>query len=332
MIVEEIAYASSGRFGGLLDLSGFKDESHSDSWDYSEFVRSYAVYLGEKVRVMVAEEEEFDKNADTVLHKVRKLQVLLDRIVRCRPAGVARFNRIVIAALYLVVIDSFEIYGDLCERLSSILDGFPELGFESSAVALELYVKAARQIDGLFEYYGVCRDVGVGDSVGYPEVNRISDDLLKSLEEFLKAKLSLSSEVEKAEISNQSGVTKESIWMLPPPPAMDHEIVTGDLIDLNGMDLSVFSESESDHRPSEGGTHVESGIEAGKGGGGDWELALVESARDLAKEREKLSGRFEFEDPFMASLGVPPPTYVQMADMEKQQKLLVQEQQLLAAV
>ncbi|KAG5033029.1 hypothetical protein JHK82_016596 [Glycine max] len=34
------------------------------------------------------------------------------------------------------------------------------------------------------------------------------------------------------------------------------------------------------------------------------------------------------QDPFAASLTVPPPSYVQIADMERKQHLLVQEQQL----
>jgi hypothetical protein len=35
-------------------------------------------------------------------------------------------------------------------------------------------------------------------------------------------------------------------------------------------------------------------------------------------------------DPFAASLAVPPPSYVQMAEMERKQQLLVQEQQMWA--
>jgi hypothetical protein len=34
------------------------------------------------------------------------------------------------------------------------------------------------------------------------------------------------------------------------------------------------------------------------------------------------------QDPFAASLSVPPPSYVQIAEMERKQHLLVQEQQL----
>ncbi|XP_073525613.1 uncharacterized protein [Phyllobates terribilis] len=226
-IREEIAYASSGRFSGFLDLLGFKDESYPESLDYSEFVRSYGDYLGQKVRSMNTDEEDSKRD----FGKVKRLQGLLDRVLRCRPVGVARSNKIVIAALHLVVVDSFEVYGDLCESLSLILDEFPDLGFERSAFAFELYVKAAKQIDALYEYYGACRDVGVGNSVGYPEVKKISNDLIKSLEEFLKVKLEVSTE---AETTSRSGVKEEeeSIWMLPPPlPAMD-EIVTGDLIDF----------------------------------------------------------------------------------------------------
>ena len=38
----------------LAGLSSFKDDSSPDTWDYSGFVRVYAAYLDEKVRVASA--------------------------------------------------------------------------------------------------------------------------------------------------------------------------------------------------------------------------------------------------------------------------------------
>jgi hypothetical protein len=120
---------------------------------------------------------------------------------------------------------------------------------------------------------------------------------------------------------------------------------------------------------------------AAEAGKADWELALVETASNLSKQKATLGGGFDplllngmydqgmvrqhvgtaqlsggsassvalpgpgngttpvlalpapdgtvqavNQDPFAASLCVPPPSYVQMADMEKKQQLLVQEQ------
>lgn len=47
-IGEEIMYASR-RGTRVLNMSGFRDEAHSNSWDHSSFVRTYASYLDEKL-------------------------------------------------------------------------------------------------------------------------------------------------------------------------------------------------------------------------------------------------------------------------------------------
>nr|XP_010911081.1 putative clathrin assembly protein At2g25430 [Elaeis guineensis] len=121
---------------------------------------------------------------------------------------------------------------------------------------------------------------------------------------------------------------------------------------------------------------------AAEPGKADWELALVETASNLVKQKATLGGGFDplllngmydqgavrqhvnaqmstgsassvalpglgqkttpvlalpapdgtvetiGQDPFAASLSYPPPSYVQMADMEKKQQWLVQEQQM----
>ncbi|GAB4828260.1 hypothetical protein Ancab_035172 [Ancistrocladus abbreviatus] len=55
---EEILYAF-GKGGRMLNLLGFKDEAHSNSWDHMEFVRMYAMYLDEKINFIVSEKKNF---------------------------------------------------------------------------------------------------------------------------------------------------------------------------------------------------------------------------------------------------------------------------------
>lgn len=137
--------------------------------------------------------------------------------------------------------------------------------------------------------------------------------------------------------------------------------------------------------PSNGQPEVTSAWQnpAAEPGKADWELALVETASNLANQKAALGGGLDplllngmydqgmvrqhvstanlsggsassvalpgpgktttpvlalpapdgsvqpvNQDPFAASLTIPPPSYVQMADMEKKQHLLVQEQQV----
>ncbi|KAK9945992.1 hypothetical protein M0R45_011479 [Rubus argutus] len=196
-----------------------------------------------------------------------------------------------------------------------------------------------------------------------------------------------------------------------PPPAPDPEpqpkpqpVVQQDLVDLrdngvsgdnqgNNMALALFAGPAANGNangsweafPSDGQPQVTSAWEnpAAEPGKADWELALVETASNLANQKAAMGGGLDplllngmydqgivrqhvstaqlsggsassvalpgpgkgatpvlalpapdgtvmavNQDPFAASLTIPPPSYVQMADMEKKQHLLVQEQQV----
>ncbi|GFP83325.1 probable clathrin assembly protein at4g32285 [Phtheirospermum japonicum] len=51
---QEIMYATR-RGTRLLNLSDFRDEAHSSSWDHSAFVRTYALYLDQRLELMAYE-------------------------------------------------------------------------------------------------------------------------------------------------------------------------------------------------------------------------------------------------------------------------------------
>ncbi|KAI4339743.1 hypothetical protein MLD38_024652 [Melastoma candidum] len=54
VICEEIMFATR-RGVRLLNMSDFRDEAHSSSWDHSAFVRTYAMYLDQKLELMAYE-------------------------------------------------------------------------------------------------------------------------------------------------------------------------------------------------------------------------------------------------------------------------------------
>ncbi|KAF2310628.1 hypothetical protein GH714_015696 [Hevea brasiliensis] len=66
---EEIVYATR-RGMRVLNMSDFRDEAHSHSWDHAAFVRFYAMYLDEKVEFAFSEqklkaiERKFDEGYD----------------------------------------------------------------------------------------------------------------------------------------------------------------------------------------------------------------------------------------------------------------------------
>uniref|UniRef100_A0A7N0ZSS0 ENTH domain-containing protein n=1 Tax=Kalanchoe fedtschenkoi TaxID=63787 RepID=A0A7N0ZSS0_KALFE len=350
--------------------------------------------------------------------RMSHLQRLLDRFLACRPTGLARNCRMVLIALYPVVKESFQLYADICEVLAVLLDKFFDMEYEDSVKAYEAYAGTARQIDDLIAFYGWCKDTGVARSSEYPEVQRITGKLLETLEEFLRDRLKRQKNPEKIQeappvLQEEEPVldmneikalpAPESYAPPPPPPAPKPEPqvpqVTGDLVDLrddsvsandqgNQLALALFAGPPTNGSweafPSNGQPEVTSAWQtpAAEPGKADWELALVESASNLARQKPALGGGLDplllngmydqgivrqhvstaqltggsassvampgpksstpvlalpapdgtvqtvGQDPFAASLTIPPPSYVQMADMEKKQVLLTQEQLL----
>ncbi|KAJ4779269.1 ENTH/ANTH/VHS superfamily protein [Rhynchospora pubera] len=478
---QEILYATR-RGARLLNLSDFRDEAHSASWDHSTFVRTYALFLDQRLEFLQYDtktsarsnsrssqqspRDRWDDNysdpnttdpyyrspiderrngstsngvrpltpvrdmkPERLIGRMHQLQQLLDRFLACRPTGAAKHNRLILISLYLIVKDSFQIYADICEVLAVLLDRFFEMEYQDCVKAFEAHVSAAKQIDELIALYAWCKDVGVARSSEYPEVQRITEKLLESLDEFVRdrAKRAKSppreSKPEPSKIEEPQEPDMNSIKALPAPepkPEPEPEPVKvepevkdptpapqmapvkqPDLVDLreenntadaqgNKLALALFSgppaggKGEWEAFPSDK-DEVTSAWQtpAAEPGKADWELALVETASNLSKQKASMGGGMDplllngmydqgivrqhvsgqagsvgsassvalpgpahaktqmlalpapdgsmqtvGGDPFAASLSVPPPAYVQMAEVEKKQQLLVQEQMM----
>ncbi|KAJ0248190.1 clathrin assembly protein [Hirschfeldia incana] len=469
---EEILHSTSRRRGTrMLNMSDFRDEAHSSSWDHSAFVRTYACYLDQKLELALFERKsgsssshhsngirddfrsppqrsyDYDnrgvsrrtrsygdvsemrggrdeKKAATplpemtterIFGKMGHLQRLLDRFLNLRPTGLAKNGRMVLIALYPVVRESFKLYTDICEVLAVLLDKFFDMEYTDCVKAFDAYASAAKQIDELIAFYSWCKESGVGRSSEYPEVQRITSKLLETLEEFVRDRAKRGKSPERKEIEPPPTVEQEEEaepdmneikalpppenYTPPPPPEPAKPQYTEDLVDLredgvtgdddqeNKFALALFagppgSNGKWEAFSSDGVTSAWQNP-AAEPGKADWELALVETASNLEKQRAALGGGFDSlllngmydqgvvrqhvstsqltggsassvalplpgktntrvlalpapdgtvakvnQDPFAASLTIPPPSYVQMAEMEKKQYLLSQEQQL----
>jgi hypothetical protein len=110
---EQEIFFSTRRGTRLLNMSDFRDSSQSNSWDYSSFVRTYALYLDERLEfrmqsrrgkrsVFGLEEDEEEANqaavgpratpvremkTEHIFSRMQHLQQLLERFLACRPAG-----------------------------------------------------------------------------------------------------------------------------------------------------------------------------------------------------------------------------------------------------
>lgn len=463
-------------------MSDFRDEAHSSSWDHSAFVRTFAMYLDQRLEMIVYErkqsggndgreiqkwrsppnnrgyeydnygsrggngygsqgmrrarsfedvrESEAEKKAVTPLRdmtperifgKMGHFQRLLDRLLSCRPTGLAKNNRMVLVALYPIVRESFKLYADICEVLAVLLDRFFDMEYNDCVKAFDAYTSAAKQIDELVSFYNWCKDMGVARSSEYPEVQKITGKLLETLEEFVRDRAkamktperkvestSVVQEEEPVPDMNEIKALPAPETYTPPPPEPEapqppKQQVTGDLVDLredtmtaddqgNKFALALFAGPAANNKntngnweafPSNGEPEVTSAWQnpAAESGKADWELALVETASNLSNQKAAMGGGMDplllngmydqgivrqhvssaqfgggssssvalpgmgksatpvlalpapdgtvqtvGGDPFAASLSIPPPSYVQMAEIEKKQQLLVQEQ------
>lgn len=225
----------SGRRGmRVLNVSDFRDESHSNGWDFSAFVHSYGLYLDERLdccsigslalqpkpetrssynqsryeysdsgyhndsygsrdyedqKKQTQEQKSKsvkDMQPDELLEHFSSFQRLLERVLGCRPTGAAKVNRLVIIALYLVVRESFLLYIDMRDGLAILLDAFFDMEQRDCSRAFDIYNRAAKQVDELISFYSFCKALGVCRATEYPNVEKISEELLETMEDFLR--------------------------------------------------------------------------------------------------------------------------------------------------
>ncbi|CAJ1964196.1 unnamed protein product [Sphenostylis stenocarpa] len=169
----------------ILNLSTFKDDSNSSPWDYTAFIRRFALYLDERLDCFLTgklqrrftyhnrfhQRNQMNKTANErgikdmkpsmVLDRIEHWQRLLDRAIGTRPTGSARTSRLVQISVYAIVQESFDLYRDISDGL-------------------------AVQFDELSAFYSFCSSIGVGRSYDYPRVQKVSEELMETLQEFFK--------------------------------------------------------------------------------------------------------------------------------------------------
>ena len=219
----------------ILNLTNFRDDSNSCPWDYTAFVRTFALYLDERLdcfltgklqrRFSVSEREKNgqtsrkmnppvrDMKPGMLIDRITNWQRLLDRAVATRPTGPAKTNKLILVSLYAVVQETFDLYRDISDGLALLLDSFFHLPYQSCVNAFQACVKASKQYEELSSFYGLCKSIGIGRTSEYPSVQKISDELVETLQEFLKDQASFP--------SNGPQSCAPQLLLLPPPPPQD---------------------------------------------------------------------------------------------------------------
>ncbi|KAK6919307.1 AP180 N-terminal homology (ANTH) domain [Dillenia turbinata] len=252
----------------ILNLSSFRDDSNPSPWDYTAFVRTVALYLDERLdcfltgklqrRFSFHQRGEKDGGSgrsrrhelvremkpSMLLDKISHWQRLLDRAIATRPTGAAKNNKLVQISLYAIVRESFDLYRDISDGLALLLDSFFfHLQYTSCVNAFQTCVRASKQFEELGSFYESCKSIGIGRTSEFPSVQKISDELVETLQEFLKDQTSFPSSARQSPVRPQ--------LLLPAPPTCrDHR--SG-----SEYEQSEFSETRSriSERDSDVGSH-----------------------------------------------------------------------------
>lgn len=188
---ELISYGRSSSH--MLYLSYFKDDSSAEAWDYSAWVRNYALYLEEKLesfRVLnydVERDPLRTRDLDTMglLDQLPALQQLLFRLLGCQPQGSSSYNVIIQHAFSMVALESVRIQTAISDAILNLVDKFFEMQRDDAVRALDMYKKAIYQTEQLSEFYEVCKSIHIGRGERFLKIEQPPASFLATMEEYL---------------------------------------------------------------------------------------------------------------------------------------------------
>ncbi|KAI3446875.1 hypothetical protein Pfo_003540 [Paulownia fortunei] len=340
----------------MLNLAHFKDDSSPNAWDYSSWVRSYALFLEERLECFRVLKYDIEadrlrtKDLDTpeLLEHLPALQQLLYRVLGCQPQGAAIHNFIIQLALSMVASESIKIYNAISDGTVNLVDKFFEMQRHDALKALDIYRRAGQQAERLSEFYEICKTLDVGRGERFIKIEQPPASFIQAMEEYVRE-------------APRSSTARKDLADDKPKAILAIEYKKSSEVkeEQNAMALAIVPVGVAE-QPGSTGPNLANGTTG-------WELALVTapSSNESAAGASKLAGGLDkltldslyddairrnnqhvsynpweqapmgnsmmpqiAHDPFYASNTVAAPPSVQMAAMSNQQHaFLFQPQQ-----